>query len=173
MNTISLLPERGIFVPTSMIFHPQLPATVLVTWIQLRCLAWRGWHTSPLSLPELASLTGIHPDRLQRHLIQLEGISALSLHTSGDGKLIITFPEHPGIPLEGKPEEQKNSSTSVPTSSVIKLANQPSYFPNRILGYISYPEEREEKPCEEQTEHADPVSISSDTCISKYLLFRC
>jgi hypothetical protein len=172
MNTTSLLPERGIFVPTSMIFHPKLPASVLVTWIQLRCLVWRGWQTSPLSIPELASLIGIHPARLEKHIIQLEGISALSLHPSGDGKVILSFPYHPGIPPESQTGAQPDASTSVSNSATSKLANHPSYFPRRILGYISYQDEQPENLCMDKTEHADSMNINNETCLSEYLLFK-
>ena len=93
----TLLPERGIFVPIQMIFNTQLPSAVLVTWIQLRCLAWKGWVTPPLSLDELASLVGIHPARLNRHLSQLQGISALTYRSAGNGKLILSFPAEPSV----------------------------------------------------------------------------
>jgi hypothetical protein len=172
MNTTSLLPERGIFVPVTMIFHPQLPASVLVSWIQLRCLAWHGWHTPPLSLPELAAITGIHPDRLQRHLVQLQGISALSLQASGNGKVIICFPEHPGISPECDVEAQAQSNAAIDNSASSEVTEPPSYFPRRILGYISYQEEQEENPDTGKFGPADPVSMSSETCLSEYLLFR-
>ena len=88
-----LLPPRGIFIPTHMIFNTQFPPAVLVTWIKLRCLAWKGWITPPLSIPELASLIGIHPTRLHKHLSQLLEISALSCRTTQGGKLILSFTE--------------------------------------------------------------------------------
>ena len=146
----SLLPPRGIFVPTQMIFNTQLPTAVLVTWIQLRCLAWRGWSTPPFSLPELASLIGIHPARLQRHLAELQDISTLVCRSAEDGKLILSFPEEP--PAETK---HQTATTHIPESVSLNShtrtsSETTSYFPDRILGYISYQEEQE------------PVEITND-----------
>jgi len=132
-----LLPPRGIFVPTRMIFNQQLPAAVLVTWIQLRCLAWSGWATPPLSIPELASLTGIHPARLNRHLSQLEEISSLACRTLVNGKIIISFPEEPtGIP-ERLTENRNYTETTLPGSEQPASLDPSSYFPRQILGYLS------------------------------------
>jgi hypothetical protein len=166
------IPPRGIFIPTRLIFHPELPAAALVTWIQLCCLAWRGWHAPPFSLPELASLTGIHPARLERHLSQLEAISALSLHPTGDGKLIISFPEHPGIPSKSVLGMQTPDITPTPNTNTAELAGSPSYFPRRILGYISYAEEQEQDLDDCKTESPDTVSIPGEARLSEYLLFR-
>ena len=110
----SLLPARGIFVPTQMVFNTQLPSVVVVTWIQLRCLAWSGWNTPPFSLPELASLIGIHPARLQRHLSQLQDISALACRSAGDGKLILSFPEEPIVETEHQTSSNGNPRPGMP-----------------------------------------------------------
>ena len=141
MISQSLLPPRGIFVPTRMIFNQQLPAAVLVTWIQLRCLAWSGWNTPPLSIPELASLTGIHPARLNRHLSQLEEISSLSCRTVVNGKIIISFPEEPTVIPESHVEDRNHAESTLPSSEQHASPDPPSYFPRQILGYLSFPEE--------------------------------
>ncbi len=94
-----------------MIFDPQLPAAVLVTWIQLRSLAWAGWATPPLSISELASLAGIHSARLNRHLSQLQDISALTCRNAGNGKIVVTFPEEPTVLPENQAEAQNHSSS--------------------------------------------------------------
>lgn len=133
-----LLPPRGIFVPTCMIFNQQLPAAVLVTWIQLRSLAWSGWVTPPLSLPELASLTGIHPARLNRHLSQLHDISALSWSTSGNGKIILSFPEEPSTQSENHLQAQNHMESQSLTSTDQGAPDHPSYFPHQIMGYLSF-----------------------------------
>lgn len=139
----SLLPPRGIFVPIQMVFNTQLPSVVVITWIQLRSLAWRGWATPPLSLPELASLIGIHPARLQKHLAELQDASALVCRSNRDGKLILSFPEQPGLKTK-----RETAATQIPSQGLLN-SNDPgstetaSYFPDRILGYISYQEDGE------------------------------
>ncbi len=139
-----LLPPRGIFVPTRMIFNQQLPAAVLVTWIQLRCLAWSGWATPPLSIPELASLTGIHPARLNRHLSQLEEISSLSCRTGVTGKIIISFPEDPIAIPESHAEDRNHVDSTLPSSEQHASPGPSSYFPRQILGYLSFQEDLDE-----------------------------
>ncbi len=171
MHNLPLTP-RGIFVPSTMIFHPALPAATLVTWIQLRCLAWRGWQTSPLSLPELASLTGIHPARLQKHLLHLQDISALSIHPVGDGKLVLSFPEHPGTHSDDDTPAQITAVPQVPDLASADMADPPSYFPRRILGYISYQEEQGEEPGADKIGPDPTVSFPHEAYSSEYLLFR-
>jgi hypothetical protein len=124
-----------------MIFHPQLPSAVLVTWIQLRCLAWDGWVTPPLSIPELASLIGIHPARLNRHLSQLQGISALSWRAVGHGKIIVAFPEEPFVVPENQTENRNHAGSTFLSSE--DQESPPSYFPPQILGYLSIKENQE------------------------------
>jgi hypothetical protein len=140
-----------------MIFHPQLPSAVVVTWIKLRSLAWKGWVTPPFSIPELASLTGIHPARLNRHLSQLQDISALSWRTIGNGKIILSFPEEPTAIPEKQTLPSNVSDTLTRNSTQQGSAESPSYFPNQILGYLSVAENdtavmptsdsRQENPC--------------------------
>jgi hypothetical protein len=141
--TQSLLPTRGIFVPNRMIFNTQLPSAVLVTWIQLRCLVWRGWVTPPFSLPQLASIIGIHPARLQRHLAQLQDESALVCQSARDGKLILSFPEDPTTNTGDQAATQDLRGTAV-FNSITRGSPEPaSYFPARILGYLSYEEDQD------------------------------
>jgi len=136
--TRPLLAPRGIFVPTHIIFHSQLPASVRVTWIQLRCLAWDGWSTPPLTLPELASLLGIHPTRLYRHLSQLKRITALSWRTDNNAKLILSFPGEPHDPPQKHVELTTSPAVTAPDTGRSTLPVTDSYFPRRILGYLSF-----------------------------------
>ncbi len=144
MLTSSPLPPRGVFVPTAMLFHSQLPSAVLLTWIQLRALAWQGWSTPPLSLAEFASLLAIHPARLSRHLDQLQSLSALSVHPNGAEKLVLSFPEEPFV--EPGPPNVRSYDPTTPVSTAREdAAPEPtSYFPRQILGYITYDEDVEQ-----------------------------
>jgi hypothetical protein len=140
-NTV---PPRGIFVPTDLIFHADLPPAPLRTWMQLRCLAWRGWSTPPMSLSEIAAQLGLHPSRLSKHLAQLSDDSALSYRRVGHGKIIITFPDQPAFtPQSGNATPDKARDITV--NSADRVTTLPSsYFPRRILGYLSYEEDDEE-----------------------------
>ena len=140
----ALLPERGIFVPTHMIFNTQLPSAVLVTWIQLRCLAWKGWVTPPLSLDELASIVGIHPARLNRHLSQLQDVSALTCRSAGNGKLILSFPAEQSVTAGNQEVSPDHSGIPINNSRSRGLSELSSYFPDRIMGYLSFEEDQDE-----------------------------
>ena len=135
------LPPRGIFVPTYLIFHADLPPATLRTWIQLRCLAWSGWSTPPLTISEIASQLGIHTTRLSRHLAQLTDDSALSCYLVGQGKVIIPFPDQPSFTPEPDNTAPDNSGDTSANSDERVSTLHPSYFPRRILGYISYEED--------------------------------
>jgi hypothetical protein len=136
--TLATLPSRGIYVPTHLIFHPDLPPAVLRTWMQLRCLAWTGWTTPPMTVSELAAHLGIHTSRLYRHLAQLKDNSALSWHITTQGKFIISFPEEPAISRENGTDTRKPAGSAIPTAKDQETPATPSYFPDRILGYLSY-----------------------------------
>jgi hypothetical protein len=135
------LPPRGVVVPTQIIFHPELPSAVLVTWIKLRSLAWEGWSTQPMSIPQLAAYLGIHPARLNRHLAQLQELSSLSYRNLNREKIIISFPEEsisrPTAPIPGINKVDPVAIDSERTEQSFPA----SYFPARILGYISYYDE--------------------------------
>ncbi|NJD59484.1 MAG: hypothetical protein C3F13_03375 [Anaerolineales bacterium] len=158
MTTLSSFPPRGILVPTSMIFNQQLPAAVLVTWIQLRALAWRGWSTPALSLAEMASILGIHPTRLEKHLYHLQHASALSLHATGSGKLILSFPTQPVVAPDEQPEPIHLDTVPPPLAQERHTLKPPSYFPHQILGYLTYDASQESLARQET-----PVSVSLES----------
>ncbi len=156
MLTSSPLPPRGVFVPTAMLFHSQLPSAVLLTWIQLRALAWKGWSTPPLSLAEFASILGIHPSRLEKHLDRLQSLSALSLRINASSKLVISFPELPPAAPNDQPKSTHLSTTLTTQSTPSDVPLPTSYFPRQILGYITY-DERPQSPAESPVSETLPA----------------
>jgi hypothetical protein len=166
------LPPRGIFVPTTLIFHADLPPAPLRTWMQLRCLAWTGWSTPPLTMAELASRLGLHTSRLSKHLAQLSDDSALSYHLNCQGKIIITFPDQPLLPPE--PEHTAPEHTGDTSSNSDHRLSEPatSYFPKRILGYISYEDDDEDFLLAENIFTEPTQNLSAmDACSSKQPLW--
>jgi hypothetical protein len=133
----SLLPPRGIFIPTSIIFNAQLPTAVILTWIRLRSLAWHGWSTPAWSIPELASLLGIHPNRLSSHLYQLREINSLSWRTTHNDKVILSFPEEPAPSMKHLEIAQHFSADGFANPVPRDIPEKNSYFPPRIMGYLS------------------------------------
>ncbi len=143
MLTSSLRPPRGIFIPTRMIFNPHLPPTVLVTWIQLRSLAWGGWVTPTLNMQELGTLTGKSQVQLYRHLSQLRHINALSWRTTESGSIIVSFEDEPAEQLKSIKKSPAVPGSRIPDTTNSEALYPPSYFPSRILGYLSFDEDEE------------------------------
>ncbi|MFZ2096193.1 MAG: hypothetical protein WAV05_06090 [Anaerolineales bacterium] len=137
------LPSRGIFIPAYLIFHPDLPPATLRTWMQLRYLAWNGWVTPPMTLPELASHLGIHIARLYRHLAQLKDSSTLSWHITGQDKVIISFPEGPVFKPEKDAHTRNHTGVAIFPAEERDTPGTVSYFPTKILGYLSYEDDEE------------------------------
>ena len=90
-----LLPPRGVHVPARMIYYPQLPPAVILTWIQLRGLAWGGTVTPPLRMQELAALTGKSQASIYRHMSLLRSLSALSWRSAEHGTIVVSIDEKP------------------------------------------------------------------------------
>ena len=123
-----LLPPRGVHVPARMIYCPQLSPAVILTWIQLRGLAWGGMVTPPLRMQELTALTGKSQASIYGHMTLLRSISALSWRSAEQGTIIVSFAE--------KPFENPASHEILPPNSRIpKSQNQDS----RILEYQNPP----------------------------------
>ena len=118
-----LLPPRGVHVPAQMIYHSQLPPAVILTWIQLRGLAWDGKVTPPLRVHELIDLTGKGRTTLYNHLSQLRSKSALSWHNTEQGMMIVSFADNPS-----KIMDIEESSSSIPESRNPESGNLDSGF---------------------------------------------
>jgi hypothetical protein len=90
----SLLPPRGIFVATPIIFSRDLPSQVKETFLQLLALAWgSAMHETPaLSMPQLAELTGKSQATLYGHIAIIRTFrDALRLRPAGNGLFVLQF----------------------------------------------------------------------------------
>lgn len=102
-----LLPPRGVFVPTAIAYNHEMPASVALTWIQLRGLAWSESETPPLSMGQLADLTGKSPSTLYGHMALLRQWGALRWRPSEKGTFIVSF--------EADPEGEPGDPPRIPT----------------------------------------------------------
>ena len=91
-----LLPPRGVFVPTVMIYNHEYFPAVVHTWIQLRGLAWDRPETPQLSMNQLSEITDKSPSTLYGHLALLRSWGALRMRHSVKGTFIVTFPADTG-----------------------------------------------------------------------------
>lgn len=136
-NHINLLPSE-VFIPSGMIFDPDLPPTVRMTCIRLYTLSRNPRIIPGLQIGELATLLGKSRRTLLRHLSMLQARSYLECHSDGKGGITLQFksgedeiPVHdPGI--EEAEHARENQS---------KFPEHRQYFPPRIMGYISYLDE--------------------------------
>jgi hypothetical protein len=87
----SMLPPRGFFIPTHMIYKSQMPPAVFVTWLQLRSLTWSGPVIPPFAISEWIDLTGISRPTLIRHLNWLQKMKALKWQSNGGGMISVSF----------------------------------------------------------------------------------
>lgn len=89
-----LLPPRGIFVSTRLLFDRRLSSALKETTLQLMALAWGSSElcTPPVSLAHLAKLTGKGEGTLRRHLLTLEKMECVvSLQHNEQGMLKVTL----------------------------------------------------------------------------------
>jgi len=134
----SLLPPRGIFIPTDLLYHPNLSPVIFYTWVRLYCQALDGRVTPALSIQHLVQLTGKSQVTIFRHLSWLKSVSALNWRSAEDGGIIISFPDG----LHDKPQRSVDSLNfpdfNEVNSETLYVPEPAFYFPAKILGYLSY-----------------------------------
>jgi len=112
-----LLPPRGVFVPSELIYDPLLSSHPLRTWIQLRGLAWGRSETPQLSMAQLQEMLAKSRSTIYGHMALLRSWGALRWRSSENGTLIISFPDGLPSPLagpeSGEPEKPAPSSARI------------------------------------------------------------
>ena len=91
MKTLPPLPPQDFTIPTFLIFNPQLPPSVFITWLQLRSLTWRGRRSFTFHLRDWAELTGTSRPTFLRHLNLLKQKHALRWHSLGGRMVHVSF----------------------------------------------------------------------------------
>jgi hypothetical protein len=89
--TNSQLSTSNVTVPAWLIQNRAIPAAMLQTWVLLRSLAPTGDETPPLSMQQLAEVTGKSPSSLHRHLAFLKSAGALDWRPGGWGVMVYSF----------------------------------------------------------------------------------
>ena len=88
-----LLPPRGIFIPSTLLYDRKISPAVRDTWSQLRGLAWGQISTPPLTYQQIIEMTGKSQSTLFEHMRLLRITGALQWRSAGSATLIISFPE--------------------------------------------------------------------------------
>ncbi len=122
----SLLPPRGVFVPTALIYDRpngrlRLTASLLQTWIQLRGLAWGRSETPPLHIDQLSSLLGKSPSAIYAHLTFLRTDGALRWRSLGGGVIVVMF--GPADSSGGSPAPDPTPATPAPPGGAPSFPN--------------------------------------------------
>lgn len=89
--TTPLLPPRGIFVPTSIIYSQTISPAMRDTWLQLRGLAWNNGETPAISVRQISELTGKSMPTIYGHMANLRDRGALRWRPAQTGTIIVTF----------------------------------------------------------------------------------
>lgn len=97
-----------------------------------------------MSIPELASLLGIHPARFSKHLSTLQDISALSWRTKKSGKVVLSFPVEPIAIAENLVDTQNPTGSAMLSSMEREVPGPQSYFPQQIMGYLTNQDDPDE-----------------------------
>lgn len=89
--TRPLLPPRGVFVPTELLFDLSLSSTVRETASQIIALAWGQSETPPLTFEKLHQLTGKSIPTLYGHLRLLQTRGVLRWRSGGSSTFIFSL----------------------------------------------------------------------------------
>ncbi|MFN2160028.1 MAG: hypothetical protein ACK2TW_08770 [Anaerolineales bacterium] len=169
-----LLPPRGVFVPSELIYNPSLSSHPLRTWIQLRGIAWGKSETPQLSMGQLQEILGKSRSTIYGHMALLRSRGALRWRPSENGTLIVSFPaslpefpdsgsesSKPDMPAPHTPNinlpdlKKSESETPVPDSGLAKIRTLIS----QQMSTVNFPGEssgsNREIPCRDTS----PVSI--------------
>lgn len=101
----TLLPPRGVFVPTKILFDKSFTPTVRDTAAQLLALSWGSKETPPLSFEQLKEITGKSIPTLYGHLRLLRIRGALRWRTGGNSTFIFS------LMLDSAPEETEAANS--------------------------------------------------------------
>jgi hypothetical protein len=114
--TRSLIPPRGVFINSRILFHPDMPTAVAHTLIQLIALSWSSQEriTAPLSFRALSGLTSKSVRTIYGHLSVLQKkYAALRLQTAGDGIFVVVLADWLFEPLKTGELDCKNLQSPV------------------------------------------------------------
>jgi hypothetical protein len=103
--TRPLLPPRGLFVPTWILYDRSYPPAQAHTRLQLRGRAWGRSETPELSMAQLSALTGKSPSTLYGHLALLRSKAALRWRPSRQGTFIVAFDQGQDFAPDSKKPE--------------------------------------------------------------------
>jgi hypothetical protein len=90
-NKRPVLPPRGVFSPSAIVYDKTLAPTVRDTYTMLRGLAWGKSETPPISFAQLEDITGKSRTTIYGHMRELDTRGALRWRSAGDARLIVSF----------------------------------------------------------------------------------
>ncbi len=115
-----LLPPRGLFIRTGLLFDRRIPSAVLPTLLQLMALAWgsREHATPPLPMRALCDITMRPPRTLYGHLAVLrDQLAALRMLPAGDGLVSLVFADWLYPPAQGSPGATAGGAPPAPAGA--------------------------------------------------------
>ena len=131
--TQSLIPRRGVYISSGILFHPDMSGPVAHTLMQLiaLCSSNRARMTAPLSFHTLSGLTRKSVRTLYGHFSVLQNnYAALRLQTAGDGIFVVVLADwvFPPVPpgrkkLQTRVKEEEELSLDESGENLVLLLN--------------------------------------------------
>lgn len=148
--TRPLLPPKGVFIGSRVVYDPGLPAPVKETLLQLMALTWPSHShcTPPLTYALLTHLTGKSARTLRGHFSMLGHYHAvLRLQRAGTGQFMLVladglFDNRIDLPAGGETLPEPYHDHSQEEDEMVNLTDT---FPEELLPH-PHDQEREETP---------------------------
>lgn len=137
----SLLPPRGVFVSSYLVYDKDIPPTVRDSWVQLRGLAWGRLETPSLSIQTISELTGKHKSAIYEHLRLLQARGALRWHPGSKSEIIVVFPEDDNFQLSENMEKLNVNNQEVKFKDTKKTLKGDGFQNSGKLEKIKIPAE--------------------------------
>lgn len=87
------VPPKYVNAPVSVVYDPNLPRALIVTYVRLRGLAWKNKDrfTPPMRIEELLEITGLKRRAFYQHLSELRETGPLRWESPQPGYLVLFF----------------------------------------------------------------------------------
>jgi hypothetical protein len=122
------VPPKYVNAPTSVVYDPDMPRALIVTYIRLRGLAWRNKDrfTPPMRIEKLLEITGLKRRAFYQHLSELRETGPLRWESPQPGHLVLYFDESDRS--RGSPQElvHKNAQPLVVVNSSLNSDSENS-----------------------------------------------
>lgn len=133
------VPPKYVNAPVSVVYDPDLPRALIVTYVRLRGLAWKNKDrfTPPMRIEALLEITGLKRRAFYQHLSELRESGPLRWESPQPGHLVLYFDESERSEAALCQEVQKNAQALVVVNHLKKSDSFGTYEEEQQLGLDS------------------------------------